>query len=382
MSIRTKIVNIDDNLRLSRTIEVSIGSKTIVTPRRVLAISGSRHYDESLLKNKDIRGFVEVYRHIDYESLCKIMSDKSYELEYSYKLSSLLKKAKDDITIGLIEYNAKGRKPEKLEVEYLSYLFNNPLLDILVLPIISKMPYNKYINFLDEFIDTYQSISFHAVLVPIIPHYATSDITKLFRYYTKKDQVSKNFICIDFNGGNPISQYIFVSEIIKESQKLEKEYGEPCIRYGINLKYGKTTKKQNIIPAKDIMIFTMGFNLFGANHKIMPILGGIGDYELSTKIFNRIDYGYYSLEIAKNSISETGDFEVKLSDVLKNTKLTKVFNAERHGLEALAISKAINENDLTKYVKSKKRITEDKKILKRILKVNKIISEGALLKYL
>ena len=381
MSIKTKIINIDDKLRLSRTIEVSIGAKTIVTPKRVLAISKYKHYDESSLKNKDVKGFVEIYRRIDYKALHKIIGERIYESRFNYELSSLLKKAENDITIGFIEYDTGGRRPDKSEVEHLVHLFNNPLLDILALPIMPKMPCDEYIRFLDEFIDIYQSISFRAILVPIIPHYASPDIIKLFEFYVKKDQISKNFICVDFNGSNPISQYSFVSEVIRESQKFEKEYGAPCVRYGINVKYGKATKKQDVVPAKDIMIFAMGFNLFGANHKVIPIIGDIGKYELGTKAFNRNDYGYYSLEKARDFISENNEFEIKLSDIIKDARLTKIFNAERHGLEALEISIAINENDLSKYINSKRRIKENEKILKILSKVSKIASEGTLLKY-
>jgi len=188
--------------------------------------------------------------------------------------------------------------------------------------------------------------------------------------------MSKNLICVDFNGGNPVSQYTFVSNIAREVQRLENEYGEPCA------KYGKATKKQQVVPAKDVMVFAMGFNVFGANHKVVPISSGVGDYELGTKVFNRADYGYYSIKMAEKFVSEVGDFEVKLADVLRDARLAKVFNAERHGLEAFEISRAIGEGDLIKYIKSKPRIAEDQKTLKRVLEVNRATYEEGLSKYL
>jgi hypothetical protein len=62
--------------------------------------------------------------------------------------------------------------------------------------------------------------------------------------------------------------------------------------------------------------------------------------------------------------------------------MTKIYNAEKHGLEALEISSAINEGRLSHYIKSKSRILEDKSILKRIFKVNKVSSEVSLEEYL
>jgi len=382
MPIKTKVIDVDENLRVARTIEVAVGSKTVVTPKRALSASKSKHYDEASLSNKVVRGFVEVYRRVDRERLRRAISDRSCELRFNRELTSLLKKAVGDITVGLIEYDVEDGKPEEREAEHLFHLLNSPLLDILVLPIVPKVPCDDYLKFLKGFVNAYESTSSRATLVPVIPHYSISDVVKLFEYYAKEDRVSKNLICVDFNGGNPVSQYTFVSNIAREVQRLEKEYGEPCVKYGVNLKYGKATKKQQVVPAKDIIIFAMGFNVFGANHKVVPISSGIGDYELGTKVFNRADYGYYSVGMAEKFVSEVGDFEVKLADVLRDARLAKVFNAERHGLEAFEISRAIDEGNLIKYIKSKPKIAEDQKTLKRVLEVNRATYEEGLSKYL
>jgi hypothetical protein len=380
--IKTKIISINDELKCARTLEVSVKSKVTITPRRVLSASRSKYNDETMLWNRSIRGFVEIYRRISHEILFKVMSEEPYIQRFNYEVSSMLKRAENDIIIGIVEYNSEGKMPGKGEIECLFHLFNNPLLDIIVPPIVPKLPCEDYIKFLDEFIDIFQTCSFHAILAPVIPHYSVIDVSRLFEYYAKKDEVSKNFVCADFNGGNAISQYTFVSKIVRESQKFEREFGEPCLRYAINLKYGKATKKQYVVPAKDIIIFAMGFDLFGANHKLIPRLDYVGDYDLATKIFNRVDYGYYSLEMAGNAVSDIGDYEVKLADVLEKKISAKVFNAERHGLESLEISKSINEQRLSKYIKSKSKVTEDEKTLRKIFKVNEEAYKGNLLKYI
>jgi hypothetical protein len=169
---------------------------------------------------------------------------------------------------------------------------------------------------------------------------------------------------------------------VRESLQIEKEYGEPCVRYAINLKYGKATKKEPIVPAKDIVIFAMGFNIFGSNHKRIARLSGVGNYDLMTKIFNRDDYGYYNLNMVNDVIKDADHYEIKISEVLKDRELTKLYNAEKHGLEALEILSAINEGRLSHYIKSKSRILEDKSILKRIFKVNKVSSEASIEEYL
>ena len=377
MEIKTRIINEDSNLRLARNIEISVKSKTFLTPRRTLSAKKSRRYDETSLRDDNLGGFVEIYNCVNRKDLQKAREIKSYELKKNYEFSSLLKKAGEDITICVIEYDLRKGLPDKGEIELLFDLFNSRLLDILVCPIVPKLPYKEYVKFLDEFIEAYRSTSFNAVLVPAIIPYSRIDLAKLFEYYAKKDEVSKNFICVDFNGGNPISQYTFVSDIIRNTQKFEQEFGEPCVRYAINLKYGKATKKEQIVPAKDIVIFSMGFNLFGSNHR-QVVLEDVGGYELRTKILNRADYGYYSLEVAENAIKESGNFKVKLSDLKADPQLSKLFNAERQGLEAIEISTMINEDRLYSYLQSKPRIVENKMIFKRISKVNKDLSQQTL----
>ena len=113
---------------------------------------------------------------------------------------------------------------------------------------------------------------------------------------------------------------MFVSMIVREARDLEKETGHSIFLHALNLKYGKATRKQFIIPAKDLLIYTMGFNSFGANHKILPIAGNIGAYELKMKLLNRADYGYYSWSIANEIAEKSGTYEIKLGDALSDKK--------------------------------------------------------------
>lgn len=372
MHLVTKVIDLDEGFRLARTMRLSVGSKDIIAPKRALSASQSRYHNENILTNDVIKGLVEVYRHIDQEKIHKMISDNKEVAKFSYGLSSSLKKVDTtrEVVIGILEFNSRGNIPNPEETELLLDLLNNPYFDIVASPIIPKLPFEKYTKFLDEFIKVYESSSFIPALSPCIPHYSRSDIPRLFEYYAKQDIFSKNFICVDFNGSNPISQYTFVSMIVREAIFLEREFGEPVFLHAVNLKYGKATKKQIVVPAKDLLIFTIGFNSFGANHKILPIAGAIGDYELRTKVLDRNNYGYYSLEIAGNLIKDIGTYEISLKDVLTDYKMAKLFNAERQGLEAKEISDAIRERRCKNYIESKEYIKKEGKILKKINKVH------------
>jgi hypothetical protein len=372
MHIKTKLIDLDEGFRLARNIELSIESKEVATPKKALSASQDKYHNETVLKNDAIRGLIEVYRHIDREKLHRMMTENSHAAKFGYEVSSSLREVKPDkeITIGIVEYDGKGEVPDARETSFLLDILNNPRLDVATTPILPKLTCENYIKFLDRFVEVYQSSTFLPALAPCIPHYSSLDIANLFEYYAKKDVFENNFICVDFNGSNPISQYMFVSLIVREAIMLEKDFGQPIFLHAVNLKYGKATRKQIAVPAKDLIIFTMGFNSFGANHKIVPISSAIGAYELKTKLLNRADYGYYSLNIAKNIIDDArGAYEIKLGDVLSNEKVAKFFNAERQGLEATKISEVITEHELKTYIESKTHMRNEH-ILEKVRKVH------------
>jgi hypothetical protein len=81
--------------------------KKVKTPKR--ALSASKGYNETVLKNRNIRGFVEIYRRITRERLLNILNDISALSKISNSINYLLRKARDEeITIGIIEYDAEG----------------------------------------------------------------------------------------------------------------------------------------------------------------------------------------------------------------------------------------------------------------------------------
>ena len=56
MSIKNRVISIDDQLECSRVIEVSCGYKQVKTPKR--ALSASKDYDETILENRNITSFI------------------------------------------------------------------------------------------------------------------------------------------------------------------------------------------------------------------------------------------------------------------------------------------------------------------------------------
>ncbi|MDW8034692.1 MAG: hypothetical protein RMI79_07185 [Nitrososphaerota archaeon] len=370
MQIMTKLIECDKDFHLARSIRLRVNNKEVVAPKRALSASQNRMFNEVVLTNDLIRGIIEVYRHIDRGKIHAMLTNNDEAARFSNEISLSLKEAKNnEIIMGVLECDIEGVLPTLEQTNMLLHILNNPYFDVVTPPLLSKVTCEAYMNFLDMFIEVYKSSSFRPALVPFIPHYSISSLPDLVRYYTEKDVFENNLICVDFNGSSPISQYMFVSAIVKEAVTLEREIKQPVFLHADNLKYGKATKKLAVAPAKDLVIFTMGFNSFGSSHKRIAISSGIGNYELKTKLLNRDDYGYYSLEKVRNVIKESQNYYVCVEDVLTNQKMARVFNAERQGLEAYELYEKIRAHELKRYVFSKSQIAKEPLILKKVNKV-------------
>lgn len=357
----------DDELWLARKLYVSVRMKSVETPVRALSAPTSSVYNEAgaFIQrgrwSERLKSIVEVYRVLNRNKLFRMWEDKAEESRFSYGIERPLRPVDVNraIILGIIEYNTGGKRPGQLETEFLADLLNNPLFDLVAPPIVPKLPLKDYAEFIGAFLEVIESSRFLPLVVPYIPNYATRDVVKLFDYYAGEDRLAREFICVEFNGGNPISQYSRVSLVVRKALALERELGTPVVLHALNLKYGKATRASSVVPAKDLLIFAMGFDSFGWSHKRIPIQAGVGRYELAGKLLNRSDYGYYSLDIAKEHIEELpGRYRFTLEDVFRNRELVKLYNAERQALEAEVIKTKVSEGELGDYLASKQRVLE------------------------
>jgi hypothetical protein len=127
-----------------------------------------------------------------------------------------------------------------------------------------------------------------------------------------------------------------------------------------------------VVPAKDILLFEMGFNCFGSSHVRRRLPDEIAEKLRSTakrpfRLFNRKDYGYYRDNVTglREMLKETQPTSTSFDDFTfgmtgnKVGTLEKLFNVERHALEAASIRKKLIESEnVGKYIQSKTRIPE------------------------
>ncbi|HIE14035.1 TPA: hypothetical protein EYP70_02060 [Candidatus Bathyarchaeota archaeon] len=254
MGLNTKILEQDEGFRLARRMLLSVKAKNVISPKRALTASRDKVRNEASLKDRSVRGLVEIYKRISEDRLRSMISSDRELRRFEYEMNALLKNVNEDATVVAVELSVEGELPSDKEIDLLADLLNNPRFDIVIVPILPKVKLQDYLRFLKRFLRACASTTFFPVLVPAVPHYSIRDVNLLFKELPKFS-LDLGFIAVDFNGGNPISQYSFVSHVVRRANLLSREVNKPVFLYALNLKHGKATKKQEVIPAKDLLIF-------------------------------------------------------------------------------------------------------------------------------
>jgi hypothetical protein len=245
-------------------------------------------------------------------------------------------------------------------------LLNHPLNDLWVPPIIPDLPGRAYIPYLRDFYkhaEAYRKIA----VAGLIPRLASMEIRQLTEFYVKQ---GLNYFVMDFAGRNPLDLVGIMNPVIKMIDRVEKETGSTCFLHGINVPLTKANWNRSLVPAKDILVFGMGFNCFGSNHVKRNLPKEIVEKINSTtnrpfRLFCRSDYVYYRNDTngLKGMVEEQEPTVISLDDVTSgNTAakvgaLEKLFNVERHGLEANAIrTKLLQNESVAKYIQAKSKL--------------------------
>ena len=387
MSQISVLVEREDKEVRARLVRLGIRSKTIITPRRSLCLTQDQNSEAKALRNNnDAIGINELPREIDKNKLEDIDSDKekqeAFYRDIRYRFSGI--DTITDLTTFILSYNngekdGRNRQPVPLETEYLCGLLNHPLNDIWIPPILPELSGRSYLPYLQDFYsqaNSYQKVS----CAGLIPHIARLEIRQLGDLYAR---LGLNYFVMDFAGKHPLDMVGNINETVKMIDIIEKQTGAPCFLHAINVPTTKANQNKPVVPAKDILLFEMGFNCFGSSHVRRRLPDEIAEKLRSTakrpfRLFNRKDYGYYRDNVAglREMLKETRPTATSFDDFTtgltgnKVGSLEKLFNVERHALEAASIRKKLIESEnLGKYIQSKTRIPDG--YVRKILDVSK-----------
>ncbi|MCG7848352.1 MAG: hypothetical protein MIO93_04135 [ANME-2 cluster archaeon] len=373
----------DDSLYVTK--DLRINGKKLTTPTKSLNLSKT---NSKLLFNDKTKGINELYKRFSLSkdltknSIYSVLNIPDKLDKLNYELNSLTRKTNTDkeINILFIEYD-DIKYPEKKPLEFIldtAYEYS----DITPLPIIPKLPqrinsegeFEKYTSFLEESIEIIETLN-HKPIIGIVPP-SLLFIPDIVDFYAKKEIDAFVF---DFDGKTPLS----MRQTIRSFMRSLKEHDllENSFIHSINANQGRFNKDANVVGAKDILSFGLGFDSIGEKHK--PLKGPKEFFEKlqnreenKLRLFNKADYGYYKL--TPNEIQEIypDDSIIKMdsftNEDLDVKILQKSFNLEQIGLESIRLRKIIDDQRALEYLSSKDQVKKED--YKKIAKMKKDVS--------
>jgi hypothetical protein len=381
--MKLELINEDEKL-LTRRIKVKVNGKEFETPIKVFELLSSKESSPfNLLKNftKENKGLVEFRLNITQDSLIKMDNDINLTSRFIYKIRKKLGDVDNNVILLIPIYKIKNQNISKEEIEYLSdFLLNllrNNIVDILSVPIIKyrskDIDLDFYLNnFVKPFLEhifSYNKEKISEYFLGYIPKISHRRVTQVIDIYLKYN--INNFV-VEFKYSNPISYGPTLEKLIRTVLLMEKEIGrEGTIIHGINVNKGLAKKSEEIISAKDILSFCQGITSF--SFPFRPIKPKINlSNEQIFRIFEPEDYGYH--RYSKDIIEKLADDE-KIEKVSNIKDIERAINTERMYIESSSIREEIDENNILKYLKSKKEI---KDYLGRLEKFTNNVKEGYL----
>jgi hypothetical protein len=371
----------DDTLYITK--ELRINGKNLTTPIKSLGLSSK------LVLNDKIKGVNEFYKRFSLDenlkrnSVYNVLSSPEKLSDLNYKFNSLMKKTDTDKEINLcfIEYD-DIKYPEKKPLEFIldtAYEYS----DITPLPIISNIgkridseeKFEKYKKFLEESLEIIDTLNHKPIMgiVPPVQFY----IKEIVELYAKK---GIDAFVFDFDGKTPLSMPQTIRSFMRSLR--EQDLLENSFIHSVNTNQGRFNKEVNVVGAKDILSFGLGFDSMGERHK--PLKGPKEFFEKlknrednKLRLFNKEDYGYYRLGISeleeiypRDSIIKKESFVNEKSD-LRN--LQKNFNMEQIGLETVRLRDIINNQEPREYLSHKTQVKRED--FKKIMKMKKEVSK-------
>lgn len=361
----------DSELR-SRAANLRVKGKETVTPVRSLCLISSKASEARVLSRGDAPvSMLELPREVTKDGLQAMAGDSAKQEAFSRQIRYRFADPRltEEITVFAVKYNnklsteARNRTPARAETELLCSVLDHPYNDIWVPPVVPMLSGQEYLPYLEDFYKEAKSYS-NVDVAGLIPHVSRLELRLLADFYVKQ---GINYFVMDLDGKNPLDMVANIGEVNRILRGIEKEYNTPCFLHAINVPFTRSHWKNTMIPAKDILLFEMGFNAFGSSHirRQLP-KEFLEKVHLLPKphyrVFNRRDYGYYRDDVPnlREMVAEDGQTTVSLDSFSSDLTWSevraqeKVFNVERHCIEAGEIRRnLLTGESLAQYIRGK-----------------------------
>ena len=367
--------------------EVTVGSKTVVTPAKSI---GPKKMSPLVEISEKAAYINELYRRLSDASLGKCISGADRAPVYDLnRAQSMLKESDERVQMCFLEMKTRTI-PTKKEIEYatdLAYGYS----DITPLPMLSnfvgrvtdmkqdgkktvRVPnpskFERVKKYLADTIDTIMQLN----TKPIMGHVPD------YRLYF--DEIAKlyvdrgiNTFYFDAHLSNPITLHEALRAFRRELSKHDALEGS--FIHMINPGAGRAPKDSPVAPARDVLGFGLGIDSLGERHMQMYMIPSIAEGlrqnpDNRHKLFGKDIYGYLrTSDSARIRSFYPDDSAIAVSEFLGRTApdrgVQNAFNSEQLALEGARLSGKLGRYEaMLPYIEKKEGVRdEDVKILKR-----------------
>ena len=354
---------------------VNIRGKSMETPKKSVNLERVR---EDIGIHAE---FFEIYRTLNEERIKSLIADAGKQVKFNYDMNNLVGKAQHfsvGITIFIPSFTYLN--PSENELTFI-IATQKQYSDFYIVPTVERL--NKlmksggfsiqdYINLVEKYLSLLEGYPGKEIMgmVPInIPYQYIAD---LMRIYLDKGIES---YCIDVGGRVALS---LTQQIVEVQRLLLKDKIDAFI-HATNVNIGRAKKRSNVITAKDVLSFGLGFDSIGDNHLRPYIRDAIKNPVINLRLFDKEVYGYHKIREA-GGIEDIypADSRVKPEyfrddSLYRRRKAQATFNYEQIGMETERLKRVIDEGTVGSYVRSKRYVDDDS--FKTITKVKEGVSK-------
>jgi hypothetical protein len=325
--LETRLINEHHSIP-ARALEIRLGSKAVTTPAYAVNVAD---IDQKLVRREDLCGVVEVPLSFKPEKLSKLHNSLDYSEQFTYRVNSHVNRIPDNqlaIAIPILEDKkgyTLGTKEAASYGTHIAELVSNPRINIVCTPVFHRIAEANIDVLVKNFLDTMTSYEVGVALS--IPYVSREAREKLVRLYLeavdKNNRALLNFLCVDYNGSNPISKYALHNYVLNYIRMLQEEIGEPVAIYGVNVKYSRIARKYDKLPARDLASYFAQVDIYGANHKRKQVPKEVAEKARAEetlwkqKLLDRSKYTYVSLNNVLTDIEQATPETALLKELIE-----------------------------------------------------------------
>ena len=358
---------------LCRALRVDYARGSLETPTRVLNV----HQEGKILIRRDINRVAEIYLQFSFERLEAMFNDFKKQEMFARRLRMLVSRHSRQnmvVVIPSIE-DRPSRAPSMSPKDvgcYIADLVCFPDVDLVTTPIFYRVNEELIPQIVDGFLEATGVFKNKiAFALPEASMECKRTMLNLYQgYLDKNDNLLINFICMDYNGSNPISKHVDHNLLLRLVKAMEIEYGSEVVIYGINVKYSKIGRKYEKITARDLLAPYLGVDIIGPNHRrpiiakeVAETLHKVHFYEKKVLDTNRYLYVNLRVQVEEQRNPRLDKlFMISRKSISKKEfeALLNAYNAVEYLAELHNVKKLIKEKgSLYDYVTRKEGLLQD-----------------------